>query len=585
MLQPHGGQKPLTAALSAPLLFAALTGAARIVSGSRLEELAKNSHLEAAGDSKPMVASSASVGGIFDFHEAENAECAAAVHRSVMASEGGCRCEPGSFVVGDAGVCQTQTRVDHFSLQQFANHGFLPACVCEEEDHTMCGNQVRGAVLEEPARRVGAEQCKCPSGSFLMGDGARCNPAERTRRFDPAAFEGCQCSWDFGALPDWREHLETFWGDIMHTNNPQGIEPKCRPFIEGSGARGVVLLMHGATACSGWWYLVKDQLIADGWMVVATTHVGHGRKPTIDPGAEWGIVDYLEDMPTHGRGYIDYSNELNRAMKKYKTANPGKQMVIMGHSIGGAMSTNMVIEEPNLWDKFLLMNPFFAPALLPTFLDRALTRSITSLVMPTLDWQSDAERYRWSEGCDEIRKQGQGHGGMCQFSILHLRGWFQLGDIVQKKDESIGAERGVYQGIITEGWNIARGYINRLWGGGGSSSSPVQGQIMVTINDGAVQNANVQFLSRAFDGWARGGDDFCALPTEFTHNWVCPIDFPWMDHWWLDRSRVEGGITAIDRMAAFARDGTPVPVSGVVAAGMNDDEIIGAPMCAVHRAR
>ena len=63
-----------------------------------------------------------------------------------------------------------------------------------------------------------------------------------------------------------------------------------------------------------------------------------GRKPAI-PGdgsraADWHITDYLEEMPEHGMAFIEYSRELNRAMRKYHSGNPDKEMVLMGHSIG-----------------------------------------------------------------------------------------------------------------------------------------------------------------------------------------------------------------------------------------------------------
>lgn len=545
-------------------------------------------HLAAETEDQPGL-DTAALGGLTDVmgdvlhtRDTANADCSASVHRSVLASDptfsGRCQCEPGSFVVGDAVACQTENRLNQFDPEDLTGHG----CLCEDAHHTMCGNHVRGAMLQAGG---GAERCMCPSGGFLMGEGGRCNPAERTRTFNPAVFEGCQCGWNFGHLPDWSEHLRAFWGDLLQTDNPQGIEPKCQPYIEGSGERGLVLLMHGATSCSGWWYLVKDQLIADGWMVVATTHIGHGRKPRIDPGADWGITDYLHDMPIHGRGFVDYSNELSAAMQKYRSANPSKEMVLIGHSIGGAMATNMVIEEPNLWNKLLIMNPFFAPAAFPAFLDRGLSTAITSLIMPALDWGTESQKYRWSEGCDAIRLQGSGSGGMCQFGILNLRAWFQLGDMVQKKAESIGSERGVYSNFFSAAWNIGRSFFKSFLGGGGSTSSPLRAQLLAAINDGAVKNANIQFLERAFTGWALGGIDMCAFPEEFTHNFVCPIDFPWMDHWWLDHSRVEGGVTVIDHMANFARDGSWVPVRGVVAEGMGDDSIIGVDMCNVHQAR
>lgn len=390
--------------------------------------------------------------------------------------------------------------------------------------------------------------------------------------------------WHYDHLPNWREHLEAFWGDLMHTKNPHGIEPRCHPFIEGSGDRGVVLLMHGATACSNWWYLVKEPLIADGWMVIATTHIGHGRAPEIVHGANWRVTDFVDDLPTDGQVYIEYADELNKAMKKYRRDNPGKEMVIVAHSIGGTMSTNMVVEEPELWNKVLLMNPFFSPKFLPKHLGHTLTTAVARVMLPTVDYFSPGT-HRWSEGCDAIRlAPNGGHGGMCQFSNYHLRAWLELGNIVQGKTEAFGSEHGVITGSpAARVWGSVRWAKTSIMGH--QTVSPIQTQIMTTASDGAITNANVHFLSRAFAAWAKGGAGYCVVPKDFTHNWVCPVDFPWVDHWWLDKNRVQGGKTPIDHIASFVRDGTTVPTRGTVLHDHQDNEVLGDDLCDLHKAR
>jgi len=276
-------------------------------------------------------------------------------------------------------------------------------------------------------------------------------------------------------------------------------------------------------------------------------------------------------MPTRGQVFIDYADELNEAMKKYKRANPGKEMVIIGHSIGGALSTHMTLAAPRLWDRLMLLNPFFSPAFLPAHLDFAVLRAVTGIILPAAQYFSSTETQRWSEGCDAIRLQPNGgHGGMCHFTLLHLRAWLELGRFVQGEAENVAAEHGVFTGGIT----------SRVWGVGHwatsrvlhreQHTSGVSTQILAAVGDGAVQNANLHFLTRAFHAWATGGNSFCNFPAEFTHNFLAPIDYPWVDHWWLDRNRVAGGRTVIDHMVGFVRDGTHVPVTGTLDLSQDD---------------
>jgi len=93
--------------------------------------------------------------------------------------------------------------------------------------------------------------------------------------------------------------------------------------------------------------------------------VGHGRAAQVerdaggDPdNATYTVTDYVDDMPTDYKQYTELSHEMIDIVRKYKDANPEHEIAIAGISLGGAVTTYMAMEAPELWDRVLLTNPF-----------------------------------------------------------------------------------------------------------------------------------------------------------------------------------------------------------------------------------
>lgn len=118
-------------------------------------------------------------------------------------------------------------------------------------------------------------------------------------------------------------------------------------------ARRVVVLAHGFGEHSGRYAHVIDRLVADGAVVHAPDHRGHGRSD--GPRA---VVDDVEAM----------ADDLHLVVQKARTENPELPVILIGHSMGGLMAiryaqrygsdlTALVLSGP------FLGNPMMAPLL------------------------------------------------------------------------------------------------------------------------------------------------------------------------------------------------------------------------------
>lgn len=123
--------------------------------------------------------------------------------------------------------------------------------------------------------------------------------------------------------------------------------------VAPASATRVVVLAHGFGEHSGRYGHVIDRLVADGAVVYAPDHRGHGRSD--GPRAVVNDIDAMVD-------------DLNLVVQAAKSENPGLPVVLVGHSMGGLMSvrytqrygddlTALVVSGP------FLGNPMMAPLL------------------------------------------------------------------------------------------------------------------------------------------------------------------------------------------------------------------------------
>jgi len=408
----------------------------------------------------------------------------------------------------------------------------------------------------------------------------------------------------------WRNSFNSYMDELKATKSPDGFNTeKCNPYIKGAEdtkSKGIVLLLHGYSACPGFWYLFDEPLVQQGWTVVAPLMVGHGRNPNksnVKDEKCWNedwvcsdgqcTTDYSEDLPESSSGYEAFANELIDIVQQYKDENPNNEIVVAGISHGGAVTTYLAMGAPHLWNRVLLMNPFLQP---PTQLGAeygvSFMRDVIPLVLPGIQALRGSDRMSWGEGCEPKRCPGDprngGHGGFCNFHWSRFAGVLQFANTVEKRMRALGAEQGHLtgglinrlDGALRFGWHKTAG---RLFGNAYKPNYTIQ--LVTSIKDGAIANSRVHWLDKAFErSPLKDKVGFCVFPEEFKHVYQSNKDYVNRDQWWLDEKKIRGGKTVVDMFVDFIVAGKFVPKSTEVVAKEQDQYIENDPICDVQHA-
>ncbi len=107
-------------------------------------------------------------------------------------------------------------------------------------------------------------------------------------------------------------------------------------------ARGTLVLLHGLAEHSGRYAELTARLVARGLAVYALDHRGHGRSA--GPRANIGRFDWL---------VADAAARIRCA----RAEQPGKPVVLLGHSMGGAVALATALAHPGLVQALALSAP------------------------------------------------------------------------------------------------------------------------------------------------------------------------------------------------------------------------------------
>jgi len=434
----------------------------------------------------------------------------------------------------------------------------------------------------------------CLSAAALRRQSGRTEIFFHRRRRTAAPYNGLS----------WKEHFKQYTAQLETTSCPDGMLAKCRSYIEEprGTSRGLILLQHGFSQCPGFFYLMTPKLLEQGWTVMAPTLPGHGRAPTITRNgtrsgkATYKLTDCPKDVPENADGYENYSNELIEIARKYRAANPGKETVLTGVSHGAGVAFYMAMNgEVGMWDRLLLMQPFLAPpAALGADYGISVLRRLLPEVLPAFQFFGH-EGLWWGEEYDERRWPGNAGGGstggMGQFTLSHLRGMLQFGNLVEGEARARAAKLGVFTGgLIDRMKGVAQLLTHKAWqlttGGSGPPPANLKVQLLATSNDQLVSNARIHFAAAALEKSTSGHHSgYCVLDKEFDHTYINPLDkqvdgvLPY-DMWWLEPRRVAGGKSMLDLLTGFVTKGELFQVRGTV---QDDKWLKGDPRCDVRK--
>ncbi len=104
----------------------------------------------------------------------------------------------------------------------------------------------------------------------------------------------------------------------------------------------VVLLAHGYGEHAGRYEHVARRLVAEGAVVYAPDHLGHGRS---------------EGERAHCEDGEDFSADLHRVAERARAEHPGLPVVLLGHSMGGLIATRYAQRHPGELDALVLSGP------------------------------------------------------------------------------------------------------------------------------------------------------------------------------------------------------------------------------------
>ncbi len=111
-----------------------------------------------------------------------------------------------------------------------------------------------------------------------------------------------------------------------------GLKIFTRSWQPSDKPRAVLVIVHGFNSHSGQYLWTAEQFAANGLAVYALDLRGRGRSE--------GERFYVEKME-------DYTADVQTLMRTAKSENPGLPIFLLGHSAGGVVSCNYVLDHPS----------------------------------------------------------------------------------------------------------------------------------------------------------------------------------------------------------------------------------------------
>ena len=117
-----------------------------------------------------------------------------------------------------------------------------------------------------------------------------------------------------------------------------GLKIFTRSWQAATPPRGVVVIVHGFNSHSGQYLWAAEQFASNGLAVYALDLRGRGRSE--------GERYYVEKME-------DYTDDVQTLVSEAKSENPGLPIFLLGHSAGGVISCNYVLDHSSEVDGFI----------------------------------------------------------------------------------------------------------------------------------------------------------------------------------------------------------------------------------------
>src|SRR3954466_1188351 len=131
--------------------------------------------------------------------------------------------------------------------------------------------------------------------------------------------------------------------------------------------RATVVLAHGASEHGGRYAWTGEELARRGYAVYAIDHRGHGRSA-----GDRAVVDRMRNAV----------EDLHTLVERAARAHPGRPLVLLGHSMGGAVALAYTAEHEDALDALVLSGPL--AVLEPASPAQRIVGRVLSAVAPSL---------------------------------------------------------------------------------------------------------------------------------------------------------------------------------------------------------
>ena len=128
-------------------------------------------------------------------------------------------------------------------------------------------------------------------------------------------------------------------------NGEGGLEIYWQAWLPAGAPRATVVLAHGASEHGGRYAWTGEQLAARGYALYAIDHRGHGRSA-----GDRAVIDRMANAV----------EDLHTLVEKTKGAQPQRPLVLLGHSMGGAVALSYTLEHEDALDALVLSGPLAA---------------------------------------------------------------------------------------------------------------------------------------------------------------------------------------------------------------------------------
>lgn len=147
-----------------------------------------------------------------------------------------------------------------------------------------------------------------------------------------------------------------------------------RPDGPEANAKTLMLLVHGAGEHSGRYVQVAQYFCDRGYVVAGLDHIGHGKSD-----GKYGFINQ----------FSDYVDTVETYRKKLSQEFPGLPMILLGHSMGGTISAQLLLQQQSSFIGCVLSGAAIKSELeisrLQTWLINFLSRALPNFGMLQLD--------------------------------------------------------------------------------------------------------------------------------------------------------------------------------------------------------